>query len=73
MRGHPYFSGVRSDRWLKVKVRQKGRFLIGGFSKDRGGWATLLLGTVAEGKLRYVGGVRFGVNAAAGGETSRVG
>jgi bifunctional non-homologous end joining protein LigD len=56
-----YRGGERSSLWLKVKRREEGQFVVGGITKDRGGWTTLLLGVVEDGGLRHVGGVRFGV------------
>jgi bifunctional non-homologous end joining protein LigD len=56
-----YRTGERPSLWRKVKRRLEGRFVIGGVTKDRGGWTMLLLGVPEDGGLRYVGAVRFGV------------
>jgi bifunctional non-homologous end joining protein LigD len=56
-----YRGGERSSLWRKVKRPLKGKFVIGGVTKDRGGWTMLVLGVPEDGGLRYVGVVRFGV------------
>jgi len=59
----PYIED-RSNRWLKVKVRQEDEFVIGGYTAPRGARAkfgALLLGAYdADGRLRYVGKVGTG-------------
>ena len=74
-----YEEGRRSQRWLKVKVRQTGDFVIGGHHSGEGAHAgafgALLLGTRDEGSsgdprpeedqsLRYVGRVGTGFDDA---------
>lgn len=54
----------RSNKWLKVKVRQEEEFVIGGYTAPRGArtkFGALLLGAYdAGGQLRYVGKVGTG-------------
>ena len=58
----PYISG-RSNRWLKVKVRQEDEFVIVGYTAPGGSrehFGALLLGAHDKGALRYVGKVGTG-------------
>lgn len=59
----PYVQG-RSNKWLKVKVRQEDEFVIGGYTPPRGArtkFGALLLGAYdRDGRLRYVGKVGTG-------------
>ena len=59
----PYVEG-RSNKWLKVKVRQEDEFVIGGYTAPQGArskFGALLLGAHdAQGRLRYVGKVGTG-------------
>jgi bifunctional non-homologous end joining protein LigD len=57
-----YRSGERTQDWLKVKCFSEQEFVIGGWSEsDRGRpFASLLIGTWQEGKLRYAGRVGTG-------------
>jgi bifunctional non-homologous end joining protein LigD len=61
--GAPY-EEKRSNKWLKVKVRQEEEFVIGGFTAPRGArtrFGALLLGAYdARRRLRYVGKVGTG-------------
>jgi bifunctional non-homologous end joining protein LigD len=54
----------RSNKWLKVKVRQEEELVIGGYTAPRGArtkFGALLLGAYdARGRLRYVGKVGTG-------------
>jgi bifunctional non-homologous end joining protein LigD len=54
----------RSNKWLKVKVRQEDEFVVGGYTAPRGArtkFGALLLGAYdAKGQLRYVGKVGTG-------------
>jgi bifunctional non-homologous end joining protein LigD len=54
----------RSNKWLKVKVRQEDEFVIGGYTPPRGArtkFGALLLGAHdRDGRLRYVGKVGTG-------------
>jgi bifunctional non-homologous end joining protein LigD len=54
----------RSNKWLKVKVRQEDEFVIGGYTAPRGArtkFGALLLGAYdVKGRLRYVGKVGTG-------------
>jgi bifunctional non-homologous end joining protein LigD len=56
-----YRGGERSSLWRKVKRRLEGQFVIGGVTKDGGGWTMFLLCVPDDGGLCYVGAVRFGV------------
>jgi bifunctional non-homologous end joining protein LigD len=54
----PYRAGVRSEDWLKVKIRQRQRAVIGGFTRPRGsrkGFGALILGVYDGPVLRYIG------------------
>lgn len=59
----PYVQG-RSNKWLKVKVRQEDEFVIGGYTAPQGArtkFGALLLGAYdGHGRLRYVGKVGTG-------------
>ena len=59
----PYVEG-RSNKWLKVKVRQEDEFVIGGYTAPQGArtrFGALLLGAYdADDRLRYVGKVGTG-------------
>ena len=55
-----YLSGGPTRSWLKAKVRQEGRFVVGGVVERSEGWS-LLLGSVQDGRLIYRGLVHFGV------------
>jgi bifunctional non-homologous end joining protein LigD len=61
--GAPYVEG-RSNKWLKVKVRQEDEFVIGGYTAPQGArtkFGALLLGAYdGKGRLRYVGKVGTG-------------
>ncbi|MCY4454981.1 MAG: non-homologous end-joining DNA ligase [Chloroflexi bacterium] len=68
-RDSAYEAGRRSPRWLKVKARQTGDFIVGGHHTSEGAAAgpfgALLLGTRDEdGALRYVGRVGTGFDDA---------
>ena len=59
----PYEPGRRSRRWLKVKCRKEGEFVIGGFTAPAGQrkhFGALLLGLFDGPALRYVGKVGTG-------------
>jgi bifunctional non-homologous end joining protein LigD len=55
-----YLAGGPTRSWLKAKVRQEGRFVVGGVVERSEGWS-LLLGSVLDGRLLYRGLVHFGV------------
>jgi len=61
---HAPYEERRSNKWLKIKVRQEDEFVIGGYTAPRGARArfgALLLGAYdARGRLRYVGKVGTG-------------
>ncbi len=62
----PYVGG-RSRSWVKVKVRQEDEFVIAGYTAPEGArkyFGALLLGAYEQGKLRYVGKVGTGFDAA---------
>lgn len=56
------YVGKRSTSWLKIKCTKRQEFVIGGWSRSAKGrgFASLLLGTYADGKLRYAGRVGTG-------------
>ena len=60
----PYRPGARSRDWLKLKVRRRGRVVIGGFmpgeGRRRGRPGSLLVGAHERDALRYVGRVGTG-------------
>lgn len=60
------YLGRRSTAWLKIKCIKRQEFVIGGWSRsDKGrGFASLLLGTYEDGKLRYAGRVGTGFDRA---------
>jgi bifunctional non-homologous end joining protein LigD len=60
------YIGKRSTSWLKIKCTKRQEFVIGGWSRsDKGrGFASLLLGTYEDGKLRYAGRVGTGFDMA---------
>jgi bifunctional non-homologous end joining protein LigD len=54
----PYTPGVRSDRWLKLKVEHRQEFVVGGYTEPRRTrpyFGALLLGYYENGKLMYAG------------------
>jgi bifunctional non-homologous end joining protein LigD len=58
----------RSRDWLKVKVHQEDKFVVGGFTAPTGArhhFGALLLGAYHGGKLHYVGKVGTGFDEAA--------
>jgi bifunctional non-homologous end joining protein LigD len=58
-----YDPGRRSLRWLKVKARREGEFVIGGFTLPKGAsprFGALLVGLRERGALRYCGSVGTG-------------
>jgi bifunctional non-homologous end joining protein LigD len=57
-----YRAGERTRDWLKVKCVAEQEFVIGGWSESerREGFASLLLGTMQNGKLVYAGRVGTG-------------
>jgi bifunctional non-homologous end joining protein LigD len=55
----PYREGT-TRRWLKVKVRQEGTFVVGGVTGTRDNPAGLLVGVAEAAGLRYVGTVEWG-------------
>lgn len=56
----PYRSGPTRS-WLKLKVRQDGRFLVGGIGERADRMARLFVGEIVVGKLVYRGAVELGV------------
>jgi bifunctional non-homologous end joining protein LigD len=70
----PYLSGKRSSWWRKVKIRLHQEFVVGGWNPGAGTRAgamgSLLLGCHRDGRLRYVGNVGTGFDAA---ELARLG
>jgi bifunctional non-homologous end joining protein LigD len=60
----PYLSGKRSPSWVKVKVRLRQEFVIGGWQPGERGregqLGSLLVGVYEEGNLRYCGKVGTG-------------
>jgi bifunctional non-homologous end joining protein LigD len=60
-----YFSGKRSDSWLKFKLEQSQEAIIIGYSRPEGGrkyFGSLALGIYTEGKLVYIGNCGTGFN-----------
>ncbi|HTF82169.1 MAG TPA: DNA ligase D [Cytophagales bacterium] len=61
----PYRIGLRSDKWLKVKIGKRQEAVICGFTAPRGsrkGFGALVLGVYEKGKLVYVGHTGGGFN-----------
>jgi bifunctional non-homologous end joining protein LigD len=60
----PYLAGKRSSSWVKVKVRLRQEFVIGGWWPGEGGregqLGSLLVGVYDNGTLRYCGKVGTG-------------
>ena len=60
----PYLPGKRSSSWIKVKVRLRQEFVIGGWQPGEGGregqLGSLLVGVYDNGALRYCGKVGTG-------------
>jgi len=60
----PYLPGKRSSSWVKVKVRLRQEFVIGGWQPGEGGrqgqLGSLLVGVYENGALRYCGKVGTG-------------
>lgn len=53
-----YLAGMRSDEWLKVKVRRRQEAVIGGFTEPRGGrkgLGALVLGVYEGKRLTFIG------------------
>ena len=63
-RDSPYLAGCRSPDWIKLKVRQRQEFVVGGWTDPQGsrsGLGALLLGVYDDaGALRYAGNVGTG-------------
>jgi bifunctional non-homologous end joining protein LigD len=60
-----YFSGKRSESWLKFKLEQSQEAIIIGYSRPEGGrkyFGSLALGIYTEGKLVYIGNCGTGFN-----------
>jgi bifunctional non-homologous end joining protein LigD len=63
VRTSPYRSGIRSREWVKIKVKQRQEFVIGGWTEPRGsrkGFGSLLVGYYDDGELKYAGHVGTG-------------
>jgi bifunctional non-homologous end joining protein LigD len=56
-----YAPGKRSDAWRKIKRRTELPCVVIGYTVDRDGLKSLLLATLKDKKLQYVGGVEMGV------------
>ncbi len=60
----PYLPGQRSDLWLKIKIRPRQEFVIGGWTPLRGQaggtLGAMLLGYYEDDALRYAGNVGTG-------------
>jgi bifunctional non-homologous end joining protein LigD len=54
------YRGGSTHRWLKVKVRQDGTFVVGGITGTRDNATGLLVGVAEAAGLRYVGTVEWG-------------
>jgi bifunctional non-homologous end joining protein LigD len=60
------YTGGRSSDWLKVKCQQRQEFVIGGYTRPKGGrpyFGALHLGVYDAGRLVYVGKVGTGFDA----------
>lgn len=67
----PYFPGLRSDFWLKLKSRQSLEAVICGYTapqNSRKFFGSLILGIYDEGKLVYIGNCGTGFTEASLGE-----
>src|SRR5215467_10923665 len=53
-----YRTGGRTRLWLKSKVRQEGKFVVGGVVERREGWS-LLVGSLSGDQLIYRGLIHF--------------
>lgn len=58
--GSRYQAG-ESRRWIKVKFRQEGRFVVGGIGQTQDGAPSLLIGERINGRAVYRGSVEIGV------------
>ena len=60
----PYLPGKRSSSWVKIKVRLRQEFVVGGWQPGEGGrqgqLGSLLVGVYDQGSLRYCGKVGTG-------------
>lgn len=64
--GSEYYPGKRSSDWLKIKHHKSEEVIIAGFTAPRGGrkyFGALVLATMVNGKLNYVGHTGSGFNA----------
>jgi DNA ligase D-like protein (predicted ligase) len=62
-RHSPYVPGLRTDRWLKVKIRPEQELVVGGWVKGSGkaiDLGALLVGVYEHGALRYAGKIGAG-------------
>jgi len=63
-KGSIYQPGIRSSDWLKIRIEIRDEFVIGGWTRGKGGRSgsigALLLGKYEGGRLRYVGKVGTG-------------
>ena len=62
------YAGRRTSSWLKAKCARRQEFVIGGYTEPAGarvGLGALLLGTYADGALRFAGRVGTGFDEAA--------
>jgi bifunctional non-homologous end joining protein LigD len=61
----PYEPGVRSRRWVKVKIRRSQEVVVGGWLEGQRGLAgqmgSLLVGVWADGRLHFAGAVGSGL------------
>jgi bifunctional non-homologous end joining protein LigD len=72
----PYIGGT-TQRWLKVKVRHEGQFIVGGVMRSGSNVTGLLVGQREQGRLLYRGTVEWGLvppgGHTAGGQRGRAG
>jgi len=59
-----YESGDRSGAWLKLPLKSKGEFVIGGYRPEGGSLELLVVGYYEGNKLLFAGKVRQGLNPA---------
>ena len=62
-----YLPGTRTDKWQKIKVRQSGEFVIGGYTVGEGSrrhsLGSVIVGEEADGRLEHRGQVGSGISS----------
>lgn len=62
-----YTPGVRTKKWLKIKISKRHEVVIGGYTQNEGSsktFSALLVGVFDDGKLRYTGKIGTGFSDA---------